>query len=55
MHIDSEVIFLNGAAVNWRELWHARRNADETLVLVKTMAGVRLLDIASLSGVGWHP
>ena len=55
MHLDSEVIFLNGAAVNWRELWHARRNADESWVLGKTMEGVRLLDIASLSGVGWHP
>jgi phosphoribosyl-dephospho-CoA transferase len=54
MRIDGEVIFPDGGAVNWRELWNAHRNANETLVLAKTMEGVRLLDIASLSGVGQH-
>lgn len=54
MSIDGEIIFPDGAAVNWRELCAARRRADRASVLVKSMEGVRLLDIASLPGVGQH-
>jgi phosphoribosyl-dephospho-CoA transferase len=54
LRIDGEVIFPDGIAVNWRELWMAHRAADQAMVLAKTMEGVRLLDIASLPGVGQH-
>jgi phosphoribosyl-dephospho-CoA transferase len=58
LRIDGEVIFPDGSAVNWRELWNAHRAAnraahwaeDRATVLAKTMDGVRLLDIASLPG-----
>ena len=58
IRIDGEVIFPDGSAVNWRELWNAYRAAnrsghwaeDRATVLAKTMEGVRLLDIASLPG-----
>jgi phosphoribosyl-dephospho-CoA transferase len=52
LRIDGEVIFPDGSAVNWRELWNALRAADLPTVLAKSMEGVRLLEIASLSGVG---
>jgi phosphoribosyl-dephospho-CoA transferase len=52
LRIDGEVIFPDGSAVNWRELWNAHRAADRTMVLAKTMESVRLLDIAFLPGVG---
>jgi Phosphoribosyl-dephospho-CoA transferase MdcG len=54
LRIDGEVVFADGCAVNWRELWNAHRTADRAMVLAKTMEGVRLLDIASLPGVGQH-
>ena len=54
LRIDGEVIFSDGAAVNWRELWNAHRAADRPFVLAKTIEGVRLLDLASLPGVGQH-
>ncbi len=54
LRIDGEVIFPDGTAVNWRELWNARRTADRATVLAKTMEGVRLLDIPALPGVGQH-
>jgi phosphoribosyl-dephospho-CoA transferase len=54
LRIDGEVIFPDGTAVNWRELWNALRAADLTTVLAKSIEGVRLLDIASLPGVGQH-
>ena len=54
LRIDGEVIFPDGRAVNWRELWNAHRAADRATVLAKTMEGVRLLDIASLPGVVEH-
>jgi phosphoribosyl-dephospho-CoA transferase len=54
LRIDGEVIFSDGSAVNWRELWNAHRAADRATVLAKTMEGVRLLDLASLPGVGQH-
>jgi phosphoribosyl-dephospho-CoA transferase len=58
IRIDGEVIFPDGSAVNWRELWNAYLAAnrsghwaeDRATVLAKTMEGVRLLDIASLPG-----
>jgi phosphoribosyl-dephospho-CoA transferase len=56
IRIDGEVIFPDGSAVNWRELWNANRSGhwaeDRATVLAKTMEGVRLLDIASLPGAG---
>ncbi len=52
MSIDGEIVLADGVAVNWRELWMSRQAADRGSVLAKTMEGVRLLDIASLAGVG---
>jgi len=60
LRIDGEVVFPDGSAVNWRELWNAHRAShrgahwaeDRATVLAKTMEGVRLLDIASLPGAG---
>lgn len=54
MRIDGEVIFPDGSAVNWRELWSAYLAGDGAEVLAKTMEGVRLLDVASLLGVGQY-
>ena len=54
LRIDGEVIFPDGSAVNWLELWNAQRSAEGTTVLAKTMTGVRLLDIASLPSVAEH-
>jgi phosphoribosyl-dephospho-CoA transferase len=54
LRIDGEVVFSDGSAVNWRELWMAHRAADRTSVLVKTIEGVRLLDIVCLPGIGQH-
>jgi phosphoribosyl-dephospho-CoA transferase len=54
LRIDGEVVFSDGSAVNWRELWMAHRAADQDMVLAKTMEGVRLLDISSLPSVGQH-
>ena len=54
LRIDGEIIFPDGSAVNWRELWNAHQTADRATVLAKSMEGVRLLDIASLPGVGQH-
>jgi phosphoribosyl-dephospho-CoA transferase len=50
LRIDGEVVFSDGSAVNWRELWMAQRAAERASVLAKTMEGVRLLDFASLPG-----
>jgi phosphoribosyl-dephospho-CoA transferase len=54
LRIDGEVVFPDGSAVNWRELWMAHRAADRASVLEKTMEGVRLLEVASLPGIGQH-
>ena len=54
VRIDGEVIFPDGGAVNWRELWNAYRAGDRARVLAKMMEGVRLLDIGSPPGVGLH-
>jgi phosphoribosyl-dephospho-CoA transferase len=50
LRIDGEVIFPDGSAVNWCELWNAHRTADRATVLAKSMEGVRLVEIASLTG-----
>lgn len=54
MPIDGEIVFPDGAAVNWLEHWMACRASDRASVLVKTMEGVRLLDIACLPGMRQH-
>jgi phosphoribosyl-dephospho-CoA transferase len=51
LRIDGEVIFPDGSAVNWRELWNAHRTADRATVLAKSMEGVRLVEIAYVAGV----
>ena len=52
LRIDGEIIFPDGSAVNWRELWDAHQAADGATVLAKTMESVQLLDVASLASVG---
>jgi len=52
LRIDGEVIFPDGSAVNWRELWNVRCASGQGVVLAKTMEGVQLLDMASLPGIG---
>ena len=54
LRIDGEVVFSDGSAVNWRELWMAHRAAGRPTVLAKTMDGVRLLEVGSLPGIGQH-
>jgi phosphoribosyl-dephospho-CoA transferase len=51
VRIDGEVMFSNGSAVNWRELLDAHQAIDCTTVLVKTIDGVRMLDVMSLLGM----
>jgi phosphoribosyl-dephospho-CoA transferase len=51
VRIDGEIIFPDGTAVNWRELWNAYQATEGTTVLAKTMEGVHLLKIASLQNV----
>jgi phosphoribosyl-dephospho-CoA transferase len=48
VRIDGEVMFSNGSAVNWRELLNAHQSPDCITVLVKTMNGVRILDLTSV-------
>ena len=48
LRIDGEVVFPDGSAVNWRELWNEHRTGGRAGVLAKSMEGVRLLDISSL-------
>jgi phosphoribosyl-dephospho-CoA transferase len=46
VHIDGEVVFPDGEAVNWREL-HAALNQDgPRQVLAKSIGGVRLFDVS---------
>jgi phosphoribosyl-dephospho-CoA transferase len=54
LRIDGEVVFPDGSAVNWRELWNEHRTGGGAGVLAKSMEGVRLLDISSLCSVGQH-
>ncbi len=49
VRIDGEIIFPNGSAVNWRELWNAHQAADQATVLAKTIEGVEILDLATLA------
>jgi phosphoribosyl-dephospho-CoA transferase len=51
LRIDGEVVFPDGSAVNWRELWNAHRTAGRATVLAKSMDGVRLVEIAALTGL----
>lgn len=54
LRIDGELVFPDGTAVNWRELWNAYKSDDYPKVLAKTMEGVRLLDLESLVCVEPH-
>ena len=54
LHIDGEVIFPEGDAVNWRELFNALQTTSRPRVLAKSMNGIRLLDIGSLLHVVEH-
>jgi phosphoribosyl-dephospho-CoA transferase len=54
MRIDGEIVFPDGSAVNWRELWNAHQSAVRGTVLAKTVENVRLFDVASLASVGRH-
>jgi len=54
LRIDGEIIFPDGSAVNWRELWNVLQAADRATVLAKTMESVQLLDVASLAYVAGH-
>jgi phosphoribosyl-dephospho-CoA transferase len=51
LRIDGEVIFPDGTAMNWRELWNAYKSDHRPKVLAKTMEGVRLLHLESLARV----
>jgi phosphoribosyl-dephospho-CoA transferase len=48
MHIDGEIVFPNGAAVNWRELHRALNQDRATEVLVKSIDDVHLVDVTQL-------
>lgn len=48
VRIDGEVVFADGRAVNWRELWTAIREEKVGTVLVKTNGGVSLLGVDGL-------
>jgi phosphoribosyl-dephospho-CoA transferase len=49
MRIDGEIVFPDGTAVNWRELHHALRHGIGE-VLVKSLEGIRLMNVAQLMG-----
>jgi phosphoribosyl-dephospho-CoA transferase len=51
-HIDGEIVFPDGSAVNWRELLKALRLKAAGKLLVKDMGSVRLVDLACLLGRG---
>ena len=48
MRIDGEVIFSDGGAVNWRELYNALSQDEPVEVLIKSMDAVRLVDASHL-------
>jgi phosphoribosyl-dephospho-CoA transferase len=50
MRIDGEVVFPEGGAVNWRELFNALTDGRAAQILVKSMDFVRLHDVACLTG-----
>ncbi len=45
VRIDGEIIFPDGSAINWRELWSAYEASGPATVLAKTMEGVKLLKL----------
>ena len=48
MRIDGEVVFSDGGAVNWRELYNALSQDEPIEVLIKSMDATRLLDASRL-------
>jgi phosphoribosyl-dephospho-CoA transferase len=54
LRIDGEIIFPDGSAVNWRELWNAHQAPDRATVLAKTIEGVEILDLAALPHMMGH-
>jgi phosphoribosyl-dephospho-CoA transferase len=54
VRIDGEIVFPDGSAVNWRELWNAYQAADRATVLAKTIEGVEILDLATLAHMAGH-
>jgi phosphoribosyl-dephospho-CoA transferase len=55
LRIDGEVVFPDGSAVNWRELWNVCCDPGHGRVLAKSMHGARLVDLASLPGIEQNP
>jgi phosphoribosyl-dephospho-CoA transferase len=52
VHIDGEIVFPDGRAVNWRELYQALRGDASAAVLVKSIDRVALVGIDQLIGGG---
>jgi phosphoribosyl-dephospho-CoA transferase len=52
LRIDGEMVFPDGSAVNWRELHNALGRGPPAEVLAKTMDGVRLVNVAQVTGSG---
>ena len=50
MRIDGEIIFPQGAAANWRELHKALDEDGPAEILIKTMDGVRAVNVHCLPG-----
>ena len=48
MRIDGEVVFPDGNAVNWRELYLALNQDNHAEVLIKSIEGVRLVQVGHL-------
>jgi phosphoribosyl-dephospho-CoA transferase len=48
MRIDGEIVFPNGAAVNWRELHRALNHEGVSEVITKSIEGVRLTNTSQL-------
>jgi phosphoribosyl-dephospho-CoA transferase len=52
MRIDGEIVFPQGAAANWRELHKALDEYGPAEILIKTMDGVRAVNVHCLPGCG---
>jgi phosphoribosyl-dephospho-CoA transferase len=50
MRIDGEVVFPQGAAANWRELYKALDEDGPAEILIKSMDGVRAVNVHCLPG-----
>jgi phosphoribosyl-dephospho-CoA transferase len=50
MRIDGEIVFPQGAAANWRELHKTIGKDGPAEILIKTMGGVRAVDVRCLPG-----